>query len=112
MCFVSTLGRYFLRKVPRDWKCVLFIGGLVAQYMPVAHVEIRKGRRSTYKLAQFDEMSICIDKIVSCDYYVCGQRLCFWKINVSERDGNSFLGIRLGLSTLYFRRVKAPNPES
>jgi hypothetical protein len=46
----------------------------VAQYMPVAHVEIRKGRRSTYKLAQFDVMSICIDEIVSCDYYVCGQR--------------------------------------
>jgi hypothetical protein len=56
--------------VPGYRKCVLFIGGRVAQYMSVAHVEIWKGRRSTYKLAQFDDVSICIDKIVLCDLRV------------------------------------------
>ena len=46
-------------------------------------------------------MCICIDKVVFVVNITCVASVrVYWKINVSERDSNIFLGIRLSPITL------------
>jgi hypothetical protein len=58
--------------------------------MPVAFVEIRKGRISTFKLDYFNEVSVRIKLLFLVNITCVASVRVYMKINVAERGRNSF----------------------